>query len=67
MPWFAYDVAAAIHDEKRARLVDALLEDLAVLVLAVEHEVAGVLGLVELPDLRVDPELAEHPLHPERA
>ena len=52
---------------ERARLVDALLEDLAVLVLAVEHELAGVLGLVELPDLGEDPELPEHPLHPERA
>ena len=37
------------------------------LVLAVEHEVVGVLGLVELPDLGEDPELPEHPLHPERA
>ena len=35
------------------------------MVLAVEHERAGVLGLVELADVRVDPELAEHALHPE--
>ena len=52
---------------ERARLVDALLQDLAVLILAVEHEVLGVLGLVELADLGEDAELAEHPLHPERA
>src|SRR4029079_1433889 len=52
---------------ERARLVDALLEDLAVLVLAVEHEVTSVLGLVQLADRGVDPELAEHALHPERA
>jgi hypothetical protein len=30
--------AAAIHERHRARLVDALLEDLAVLVLLVEHQ-----------------------------
>ena len=49
-----------------AGLVDPLLQDLAVLVLPVEHEVVRVLGLVELADLREDSELAEHPLHPER-
>ena len=49
----------------RSRLGDALLEDLALLVLAVEHERAGVLGLIQLADVRVDPELAEHALHPE--
>ena len=37
------------------------------LVLPVEHEVLGVLRLVELPDLGEDAELAEHALHPERA
>ena len=52
---------------ERARLVDALLEDLALLVLAVEHQLLGVLGLVELADLAEDPELAEHALHAERA
>ncbi len=51
---------------ERARLGDALLEHLALLVLAVEHERAGVLGLIELADVRVDAELAEHPLHAER-
>ena len=55
-------------DERRDRagLGDPLLEDLAVLVLLVEHQLLGVLGLVELADRRVDPDLAEHPLHPER-
>src|SRR4029079_18640852 len=48
-------------------LVDALLEDLALLVLLVEHELLAVLGLVQLPELAEDPELAEHPLHAERA
>ena len=52
---------------ERARLVDALLEDLALLVLAVEHQLLGVLGRVELADLGEDPELAEHALHAERA
>ena len=51
---------------ERAGLVDPLLQDLAVLVLAVEHEVLGVLRRVELADLGEDPELAEHALHPER-
>ena len=49
------------------RLVDALLQHLAVLVLLVVHELVGVLGLVQLPDLRPDPELAEHALHAEGA
>ena len=48
-------------------LVDALLQDLPAAVLPVEHQLLGVLGLVELADLREDPELAEHPLHPEGA
>jgi hypothetical protein len=52
---------------ERARLVDALLEDLTVLVLAIEHEVLGVFRRVELPHLREDPELAEHALHAESA
>ena len=51
----------------RAQLVDALLQQLAVLVLLVEHQLAGVLGRVELPDPGEDPELAEHALHAERA
>ena len=37
------------------------------LVLLVEHQLLGVLGLVELADGRVDPDLAEQALHPERA
>ena len=51
----------------RAGLVDALLEDLAVLVLAVEHQVVGVLRLVQLADLTEDAELPEHALHAEGA
>src|SRR6266571_7009594 len=34
-----------------SRLVDALLEDLAVLVLLVEHQLVGVLGSIQLADL----------------
>ena len=49
------------------RFVDALLQDLAVLVLPVEHEVLGVLRLIQLTDLGEDAELAEHALHPEGA
>ncbi len=52
---------------ERARLVDPLLQDLPLAVLAVEHQLVGVLGLVELADVGVDAELAEHPLHPEGA
>ena len=48
-------------------LVDALLQDLPVLALAVEHQLVGVLRRVELPLLVPDAELAEHPLHAERA
>ena len=50
-----------------AGLVDALLQDLPALVLPVEHELVGVLGGVELPHLAPDPQLPEHPLHPEGA
>ncbi len=50
-----------------ARLVDAFLEDLAVGVLLVEHELVAVLGLVELADGGVDAELAEEALHAEGA
>ena len=62
-----YDVAAAIQRGERAGLVDALLKDLALLVLLVEHELVGVLGLVQLAELAEDPELPEHALHAERA
>ncbi len=51
----------------RARLVDAFLQHLARLVLAVVHQLIGVLRLVELPHRRVDAELPEHPFHAERA
>ena len=62
-----YEVAAAIQDDMAPGLVDALLQHLAGLVLLVVHELVGVLGPVELPDLRPDPELAEQTLHAERA
>src|SRR5260221_425244 len=48
-------------------LVDAFLEDLAVLVLLVEHQLVAVFRLVELAHLRVDAELAEQTLHAEGA
>ena len=50
----------------RARLVDALLQDLAVLALLVEHQLIGVLRRVELAQLVPDAELAEQALHAER-
>src|SRR5262249_62176634 len=50
----------------RPRLRDPLLEDLAVLRLAVVEEGLAVDRLVELADGGVDPELAEERLHPER-
>lgn len=48
-----------------AGLVDAFLEDLALLVLAVEHHLVLVHRLVELADRGVDAELAEHAFHAE--
>src|SRR5262245_64226447 len=39
------------------------LQDLAVLVLLVEHQLVGVLRRVELADRRPDAEMAEHALH----
>ena len=51
----------------RARFGDPLFEDLAVARLLVEEQPIGVDGFVELPAGGVDAELAEHPLHPERA
>ncbi|MCY1339441.1 hypothetical protein D9M69_253240 [compost metagenome] len=50
-----------------AGFVDAFLEDLALLVLAVEHHLVLVDGLVELADRGIDAELAEHALHAEGA
>ena len=51
----------------RARLVDAFLQNLAGLVLLVEHQLLGVLRRVELADVRIDGELAEHAFHAEGA
>src|SRR4029077_13589193 len=49
----------------RAALVDAFLEDLALLVLAVERELVGVLRRVQLADGRIDADLAEQTFHAE--
>ena len=48
-------------------LVDPLLQDLAALVLLVEHQLVGILRPVELAHLAEDAELAEHALHAEGA
>ncbi|MNO58461.1 hypothetical protein D3C76_490200 [compost metagenome] len=54
-------------DERRhgAGFVDAFLEDLALLVFAVEHHLVFIDWLVELADRRVDAQLAEHAFHTE--
>ena len=49
------------------RLVDALLENLPLLVLAIEHELIGVLRRVELAHRGIDADLAEHAFHAEGA
>ena len=51
----------------RARLGDALLEQLTVLRFAVGEQGAGVLGLIELPHGGVDTDLAEQARHAEGA
>ncbi len=51
----------------RAGFGDPFLKDLAGFVLAIPHQLIGVLRPVELTDVRVDPELAEHPFHSEGA
>ena len=48
-------------------LVDALLQDLALLVLAVVHHLIGIDRLIELALRGIDPELTEHALHAEGA
>src|SRR5690606_15981937 len=48
-----------------ARFVDALVEDLAFLVLAVEHHLVLVDRLIQLTDRGIDPQLAEHAFHAE--
>ena len=50
-----------------AGLVDALFEDLALLVLAVEHHLILVDGFVKLTHRGIDTQLAEHALHAEGA
>ena len=52
---------------KRAGLVDALFENLALLVLAVIHQLARILRLVQLAFRRINTNLAEHALHTEGA
>ena len=46
-----------------ASLIDTFLENLALLVLAVVHELTGVLWLIELTLGRVNTDLAKHALH----
>src|ERR1700730_9223856 len=46
-------------------LIDAFLENLSLFVLAIEHELVGVLRRVELPDRRIDSDLTKHALHAE--
>ena len=46
---------------------DALLQNLAVFVLLVEHELVGVLRGVYLTDVGIDAKLPEHAFHPESA
>ena len=48
-----------------AGLVDPLLQNLALLVLAVIHQLIGIFGLIQLTERRVDPQLAEHAFHTE--
>ena len=62
-------VGRARGDERghRARLVDALLEDLALRVFAVVHQLIGVLRPIELADLAENADLPEKPLHAEGA
>ena len=62
-------VAGARRDPRRdrARLADALLEDLALAVLAVVHHLVVIDRLVELALRGVDAELAEQALHAEGA
>ena len=52
---------------ERTGLVDALLEDLAFLVLAVGHQLVGVLRHIELAHRRIDADLTEQALHAEGA
>ena len=51
----------------RARLVDALLKDLPLRILAVIHELIGVLRPIKLADLAENPDLPEQALHAEGA
>ena len=62
-------VGGAGGDKRRhgAGFVDAFFEDLALLVLAVEHHLVFIHRLVELADRGVDAELAEHAFHAEGA
>src|SRR6185312_13567217 len=62
-------VRGARRDERRHRplLGDPFLEHLAFGVLAVVHELAGILRPVALADLAVDTYLTKQPFHAERA
>ena len=60
-------IGRARGDERghRARLVDALLKDLPLRILAIIHELIGVLRPIELADLAEDADLPEQALHAE--
>jgi hypothetical protein len=62
-------VGGAGGDPRRhgAGFVDAFLQNLPLLVLLVEHELVGVLRLVQLPARRIDADLPEHAFHAEGA
>ena len=62
-------IGCARGDERshRAGLVDALLKDLAFRILAVIHELIGVLRPIKLADLAENPDLPKQTLHAEGA
>ncbi len=66
-PCVEYAGAGGNERRQRARLVDAFLEDLSVRRLLVIKERVHVDRLVQLSHVRVDADLAEKGLHPERS
>ena len=62
-------VSARRGDEvaHRSRLADAFLEELALLVFLVEHQLRGILRRVFLAGVAPDADLPEHPFHAEGA
>ena len=47
----------------RTGFIDAFLQDLAALVFLVEHQLIGILRRIELADMGIDAQLAEHAFH----